>query len=189
MALIGGSVRQAVFNRMADASSGFTVRLSTEIAAAALTPPVTFVLPIDFSPTSSNFLQDDVNPVDLEETGPITYPFLTIFTPESHNDDREKFSLFAGALSVKMNFFVSWPTTQPPRDTQTFSDCVEAAMYATFNDQNLRDWANVASRPGINIVWTGRMSFSRSPLRQTSGENWMQILTATLMFEAHILSN
>jgi hypothetical protein len=187
LALISRAVRIATKNRLAHASTGFTPRLETELATASFVAPPNFVLPIQFDGSGYNFFEADINPQDLDETSEVRYPFLTLFTPRSRNQNLEKFSLFAGPVAIQINVFASWMNESALPDFETFGDCVESAMYGTFNDQALRDWANIASIPGqANLVWNGNLAFERSRVIQ-AGENWLQSYSAQLAFEAHVL--
>lgn len=187
MASISRAVRQAVKNRLADDVSGFTPRLEMYLATESFLIPPNFVLPIQFDGSSYNFFEADLDTKYFDETTAITYPVLTLFSARSRNANLEKFSLFAGLVSVQINVFASWTNESADADFAVFGDCAETALYATFNDQSLRDWANQASIPGqVNVVWNGEMSFNRSRI-VAAAENWQQTYSAVLDFEAHVL--
>lgn len=180
MSRISRQVRNAALTRLSDVSTGFNPRLTLALADAGLVLPYGFVLPIDFSPASLNFFQADIVPADIDTTSASTYPAMVLFSNRSRDAKLEKFNLFAGPVFISIKFFVSWINSRLLPDFETFGDCVEEAMYGTFNDPALRDWGNA-----LGVVWNGDISFERSRLTQDA-KNWLQSYHIPLTFELHV---
>lgn len=176
---ISRAARTAVVQRLNTAGTGFNANLTLAMADAAIDTPVGWDLPIVFDSPSFNFWQADLNPTQIDSTSVSSYPSIALFTKRSANDNTEKFRLVAGPVNLILRFHGSWPNSKALPDFETTMDCVEEALYQTFNSDvpDVVSWAT-----GPNILYNGDLAIVRSQLSK-DGESWYQDLTASMVVE------
>lgn len=176
---ISRAARTAVLERLANISTGFNANLALAMADADIEPPIGWKLPIDFDSDSFNFWQADLKPDDKDSTSESTYPSIALFTKRSSNENAEKFRLMAGPVNMVLRFHASWLSSKALPDFETTIDCVEEALYQTFNSDapDVVAWA-----VGPTILYNGDIAMIRSQLSK-DGESWYQDLTASLVVE------
>lgn len=178
---ISRGVRLAVVDRLSNVINGFTPNLLLAIADAGIAVPDGWTLPIDFGVESLNFFQADIDPHDLDDTTPTTFPAMTVYSDRSANTNDEKFRLFAGPVTIHVRMFVSWTSSAALPDFETIGDCVEEAFYQTFNSS---DPAVVAWACTDQFAYNGELAFARGKLSQ-DGESWFQDYGVSIAVDAY----
>ena len=177
---ISRAARARIRQRLANVTTGFNPYLVAALADAGITAPAGWKLPIDFSSSPSlNFFEADLTADELDETSPITYPCMTLFALGATEGNLEKYKMFSGVVTFGLNIFCSWVSSRALPDFETVTDCVEEALYQTFNGSANPAWATDSV-----LVFNGELSCQRSGLSKNA-ENWFQTLACKLTCEVH----
>src|SRR5881394_893370 len=125
--------RTRIVERLAHNSTGFNAYFNAAIQDAAIDLPLGWKLPINFEAGSRNFFQGGINAFDLDSTSISTYPVITLYSLGASEQNNEKFRLFSGVVTFGLTVFCSWKSAKALPDFETPMDCVEEALYRTFN--------------------------------------------------------
>lgn len=176
---ISRAARIAIVSRLSNVTTGFTPNLVSRLADAGITPPIGWKLPISYDAGSFNFFQGDLSAQDLDNTSTITYPAQTLFSTGAVNNNREKFHMFAGTCVFGLNTMCSWKSGKALPDFETVMDCVEEALFITFNSQNNQAWAT-----DDQLSYNGDLSLQRTKLSK-GAENFYQAMIGRLTIDVY----
>jgi hypothetical protein len=179
---ISQAVLDQVFNRLSSGLDGFNYvynQLAPNYGLAA-DMDIVFVPTEDFS---MNFSKSNVNPQDWLDTSGFKYPFVTLFSERSQNQNLEKFHQFSGEVVIGFNVFLSWKQSRVLVDFESYTHCVEETVYTILNrcrgnffpgDQ---DWSKY-------VVYNGDIEMQKSGL-QRGGYFWVQLCAFKATFEVN----
>lgn len=168
---VSNLVADAVFSRISDPNTGINPLFRQCATLLGIDP---YFLNFDFSPTSSNFYRAYVDPVELDVSGIVTYPFGCMYTLESAQDNHQKFTIFSGLVREVVDIYLSWTEIRGINDFEVYTHCVENAMISFANGTANQNF-------GKPITYNGNIQCKRGPLT-FAAENWRQKVGFSLMF-------
>jgi hypothetical protein len=166
-------VRDVVVAQLEDSGHGFNFQFALTAAAAGVPAFV-----IDWSATSFNFFEAQIDPVDIEGSTPMKYPIVTLATLSEDNTLREAFVTFSGSVSMELAIYLSFRKSGVPRNVEATMNAVTAALVRTFCDPGAASTANFTGP----VTYNRRISVKRTRL-QTGAENWRAALKAYFTFD------
>lgn len=165
-----GQVRDVVHAQLSDVTRGFNVQLGVTAAAAGVQP-----FEIDFSDTSRNFFEANINPEDIEGSTPFKYPLASLYIPGEGNTLDQAFITYSGVVRVVFTVYLSFNVSGIPRNVEKTTNAVSAAIVRTFCDSSAAASANFTGP----VTYNRKIQIARSRLIM-GAENWLLALTATL---------
>lgn len=166
----------SVFTTLSDPIVGFNPLFIQQAPVFEISP--TFAQ-FDFTTTSKNFVQGQVDPDQFEISGEIGYPFGCIYVLESVNSNLVKPTTFSGMVRVIFDVYLSWGSIRGLPNFEKYCNCIESVVISVMNS-----WNRQASftRP---LAYNGQVQCRRGPLT-FAAENWRQKLGFSFMFEVDV---
>lgn len=130
-------VRDVAVAQLDDPTHGFNAQFAIVAAAQGVTPFV-----IDWSTTSVNFFEAQIDPADLEGSTPIKYPIATLAVLMETNQHLQTFITFSGTVVMELAFYISFKPSAVPRNVEATLSAVTAAVVRTFCDPSAVATAN-----------------------------------------------
>lgn len=174
-------IRSAILTALTDSVNGFNARLAALASEYSWPNPYT----IDFSPGSCAFFQGyliaDTEEWNLSQLS--IFPAMSLYTKDDINHNREKFTKFAGDITVCMDLFIRFRiagnvNSLETDDTDTVIDISRQALCDSLDLLAAR--TGTALLPA-NIAFQGGTQFVRSPLVLT-GDGRAQLLHCEMRF-------
>lgn len=174
----------AILSRMSDPTYGFNATFNSLAVfyGVPATMAIDFVGNDNSTGKSRNFALADVSPEEWSETGAFDYPLITLFTEAGDNQNLQKFHLFAGAVQVGMNVFLTWNQARLKLSVfEPLAWCVEDTVTQVFNRARNafpgdQDW-------GVQVVYNGNLNWTKSKIA-LGDQFWGQVLQFKFLFEA-----
>lgn len=170
---VSGVVTSEVLTRLSDVASGFNATVALAAAAKGLQPFIS----IDFSDTSANFFQGDIDPELYEKSGDLKYPAMSLYTVSSRFTGGQKFNQWSGDVVVGIDVFLSWRNIKGRVPFDRYCDCVENAMFDVVNRVENQDWA-------YPVVYNGQIACDRAKTVFGAG-NFRKDMRFGLAFQVH----
>jgi len=169
MAAISKRVRAALYGRL-------SARFNSTLAAICTRDSLT-AFSIDFAswPKSVNFFTGQLDPAEIEESTPLKYPLVTLYTAGSVSQCLQKPATFAGLVTAGIDVHLSWRGGNVSMDMEAMGDAVEETMVSIMNDLTQQSW-------GANVIYDGKIRLQRGA-QHFGAENWRQLLRFSLNWE------
>lgn len=155
-------VRDVVVAQLSDPSHGFNYQMSVVAAAQGVT-----AIAFDWSATSNNFFEAQIDPEDLEGSTSLRYPIATLAVTREMNSLMQMYETFSGAVQMEFKVYLSFKQSSVPRNVEKTISAVTAAVIRTFCDTSAASTGN----------FTGPVTFNRAiditrPRIEMGAENW-----------------
>jgi hypothetical protein len=169
---VSQQVITAVLARIADPTTGFNPGIATNAAIYGLN---TCFISINWSNTSINFYQAQIDPELLEKSGLLKYPFACLYTKESGVTNDQKFTQFSGLVRVVLEFHMSWTQIKGLQNHEAYGNCVEDVVFDVINRVENQNW-------GKPLTYNGQIQCKRGPLIY-GAQNFKQVIGFSMMFQ------
>jgi hypothetical protein len=169
-------VRDVCVAQLDDVSRGFNVQFAITAAAAGIAP-----FTIDWSDTSANFFEAQVDPIDIEGSTPMRYPIATLAITGEDNTLDQTWITFSGTVPVELKFYISFIQSGVPRNVEKTLSAVSAAVVRTFCDSSAAATANFTGP----VVFNRKIKVTRGRL-QMGAQNWRAALRFAMVFQLDI---
>jgi len=172
MSIISAIARDAVYVRLADPANGLNPLVASWSAAYGATP-----FAVDWTATSPNFFIGNLDLGDLLESAARPNPVLVCLYGEAlMNQNRVKFSKFAGSANVGLKIYYTWPHREPAHNMEAPIDLLKDALVEIFN--------RAAAWPA-HLSYNGEVSVSASPIGR-GAQHWQCLVQAQAAFQVTI---
>jgi len=174
MALVKVSQRviYAVQSRLS-ASDGFNAGITAQAPNYGLSP----FIQVNWTANSTNFVLGQIEPDLLDNTGIISYPFVTLYILESGQTGEQRFSQFSGLVRCIFDVYLSWIPIKGKQNHDAYANCVEDVVYDVINRTPNQDW-------GKPLVYNGTIQCRRAPIIY-GAENFKQKVGFAMLFGIH----
>lgn len=163
----------AVLSLLSNEAKGFNPLFVQQAAIYGI--PVDWAQ-LDFSDSTDNFIQGQVDPDQYESSGEISYPFACLYVLESANTNNIKFATFSGFVRVVLDVYLSWGAIRGIPNFEKYSNCLESVVVSVMNS-----WQNQAFS-NRSLTYNGGVQCRRGPIT-FAGENWRQRLGFSFLFQ------
>lgn len=170
---VSQAVQDAAFSRISDPVTGINPGIATNCALYSLPNFLT----IDFSATSNNFFQCQIEPELFETSGIIKYPCAALYTLESAETNTQKFNQFSGTIRSILEINLSWAQIKGLQNFERYCNCLEDVVFDVYNRVANQNWPNP-------LVYNGQIQCKRGPAR-FGGNNFKQKIGFAAIFEVH----
>jgi hypothetical protein len=157
-----GQVRDVAVAQLEDVTRGLNVQLAITLGAAGLP-----VFAFDWSATSINFFEVQLDPGDIESTTPLKYPLCTLSVLQEDNQLDQTYITFSGQIVMELCLYISFIQSGVPRNVEKTLNAVTAAVIRTFCDSSAAATANFTGP----VTFNRKLAVKRSRL-QMGAQNW-----------------
>ena len=171
---VSSQVVTQVYSRLSDPVGGFNPGIVANAANYNL--PTNFIV-VDWSTSSANFVFGQVDPLLVEKSGIITYPWAALYIRESANTNIQKFNQFSGQVRCVFDVYLSWIPIKGLQNFDAYPNCVEDVVLDVINRVENQDWA-------MPVVYNGQIQSKRGPVIY-GANNWKQQIGFSMIFEVH----
>jgi hypothetical protein len=118
-----------------------------------------------------------IDPLLVEKSGIMTYPFCCLYVRESANTNIQKFNQFSGQVRCVFDVYLSWIPIKGLQNFDAYPNCVEDVVFDVINRELNQDWA-------MPVVYNGMAQARRGPVIY-GAQNWKQQIGFSFVFEVH----
>lgn len=167
-------VLDAVYARLSSVTSGFNVGIVNQAPNYNLSP--NFV-EIDWGQNSTNFYFAQIDPLLLEQSGILRYPFACMYIKESAQTGEQRFNQFSGLVRCVFEVHLAWTQIKGLRNHEAYCNCVEDVVIDVINRVENQNW-------GKPLVYNGGIQSKRGPLVY-GAKNFKQPIGFQMLFGIH----
>ena len=170
---VSQAVQAAVLSRISDPVYGINPGIAVNCSNYSLPNFLT----IDFSQSSVNFSQAQIEPDLLEVSGMVKFPFTCLYTLESAETNTQKFNQFSGVVRSILEINLSWAGIRGMPNFEQYCNCLEDVVLDVYNRTTNQNWPNP-------LVYNGQIQCKRGAVSY-GGDNWRQKVGFSAIFEVH----
>jgi hypothetical protein len=171
---VSQQVLTAVYNRLSDPVTGFNPGVVTNAPNYGITNP----LQVDWSPSSMNFTFGQIDPSLVDDTGILTYPFVTLYTKESAQDGNQRFTQFSGIIRAIFECNLSFIPIKGQQNFEAYGNMLEDVVIDVINRTANQNW-------GKPITYNGQIQCKRGPVLY-GAENFKQQVGFSMLFRVDL---
>jgi hypothetical protein len=163
----------AVYARIIDANDGFNATMAAAAPLYDLEPFMTLKL----TTGAQNFFMAYIDPDQLEESTPFTYPMSCLYSLESNQIGTQKFTKHSAQVKVVWDIHISWRSDKLNINFESYANCVESIIGDVINRKENQNWP-------FPLVYNGGLHIRKGPVK-FAGQNTRQQVGAAMLFEYH----